>query len=171
MITKLVIYDDPRYKTPVFYCVGTNTEGHVVSESWCGISKESAKTTPIKAVYEGKDAAIKMWEIGYEKLDKKQQQTILAVFPDLLTRDKSVLRPACKLIEVARSKIRRDFGITCPRCGGSGSYARSVAWTEVDNGVCHLCGGSGKRLPPLTNKKLAEITAHFASKKATGGVQ
>lgn len=46
-----------------------------------------------------------------------------------------------------------------------GNYARAVAFTKVDNGVCHRCGGRGKVLPRLTNKLFAEISKHFGGMK------
>ena len=56
-------------------------------------------------------------------------------------------------------------GEPCARCGGSGSYARSVAYTKVDDGICHKCNGSGKQLPRLTDKKIAEIAKFFTERR------
>lgn len=161
MTTKLVIYDYYICGKPVYYSEGGNADGVVTYRSYHGITEERAKTTPIKEVYEGVAAEVKLWDMAFNDLPDKDKQTVLSVFPTLLERDKTKLKSPHKIITIARAKIRKHFGVTCPRCGGSGSYARSVAYTEIDDGVCHLCGGSGKSLPRLTEKKLAEIKAFF----------
>lgn len=161
MTTKLVIYDYDICGKPAYYSENANADGSIKSWGYCGISEEKAKITAIKEVYEGVAAAVKLWDMTFDNLSDKDKQIILSVFPTLLERDKVKLKPPCEIISIARAKIRKHFGITCPRCGGSGSYARSVAYTEVDDGICHLCGGSGKSLPRLTDKKLAEIKNYF----------
>lgn len=161
MTTKLVIYDYDIYGKPAYYSENTNADGSIKSWGYCGISEERAKITPIKEVYEGVAATVKLWDMAFDNLSDKDKQIVLSVFPNLLERDKTKLKPPCEIISIARAKIRKHFGITCSRCGGSGSYARSVAYTEVDDGICHLCGGSGKSLPRLTDKKLAEIKNYF----------
>lgn len=111
--------------------------------------------------YEGEDAKREIWKIRFEKLDETDKRICNAVFPRLLEMDAATLKTPDVIARIARKKVTRQFGGTCPRCGGSGSYARSVAYTAVDDGICHLCRGSGRTFPRLTEKKIAEITEFF----------
>lgn len=163
MISKLIIYDYKIGERYGHYAEYSDKNGNVTGKSYAMISNSQAATLPILAVYEGKDAAAAFWDMEYAELTEKERETIMSVFPTLPQKDKSTLKHPRDILEIALARILKHFGVTCQRCGGSGSYARSVAFTIVDNGVCHKCGGSGKQLPPLTHKKLAEIKAFFTA--------
>ena len=94
-------------------------------------------------------------------LTDTERSLILSVFPDIESKDKTTLKTPQELHGIAFRKALRHFAVPCPRCGGSGSYAQSVAYTEVDSGVCHKCFGRGKVLPRLTAKKLEEIKLDY----------
>lgn len=115
MTTKLVIYDYDICGKPAYYSENANADGSIKSWGYCGISEEKAKITAIKEVYEGVAAAVKLWDMTFDNLSDKDKQIILSVFPTLLERDKVKLKPPCEIISIARAKIRKHFGITCPR--------------------------------------------------------
>lgn len=161
MISKLVIYDYKIGEKYGHYAEYSDKDGKATGKAYALISDSQAATLPILAVYEGKRAAMALWDMEYAELTDKERKTIMSVFPTLPEMDKSKLKPPQKILDIAHAKILKHFGVTCQRCGGSGNYAWSVAFTVVDNGVCHKCGGSGKQLPILTHKKLGEIKAFF----------
>ena len=127
----------------------------------CIFNAPERDAVPIEE-YFGDAATGEMWKIRFDRLDDLDKKICNAVYPTLCDKDPAKLKSPDVIVRMARRKIARDFGTPCRRCGGSGSYARSVAYTEVDDGVCHLCRGSGRSLPRLTDKKLAEIAAHYA---------
>lgn len=140
--------------------------GKITRDSYVNLTPERAETLTVKETLTDASAKSRLWEIGFaDYTTPPDKKAILAVFPDLLERDKTKLKSPREIRDIAYRKIKKQFAVTCPRCGGSGSYARSVAYTEIDDGVCHLCGGSGKSLPRLTDKKLAEIKAFFMERK------
>lgn len=163
IIDKLIIFDYPSTRP------ATYTEYHYSCGSkgcgWSGITQEQSKTLPVKETYEGDAAIIKTWEIHFDQLDKQDKALIRAVFPDIDRRSKLQLKSPQEIAKIATIKSRKIFGITCTRCGGDGNYARAVAFTRVDNGICHKCGGRGKVLPRLTNKVLREISNYFGGEK------
>lgn len=127
----------------------------------CIFNAPAKDAAPIEE-YVGDAAEGEMWRIRFDRLDDLDKKICDAVYPTLHDKDPAKLKSPDVIVRMARRKIARDFGTPCRRCGGSGSYARSVAYTAVDDGVCHLCRGSGRSLPRLTDKKLAEIAAHYA---------
>lgn len=133
------------------------------TEAYCGITEAQTKSCETENVYTGDEAIRKFWDIKFEMLTDTERSLILSVFPDIESKDKTTLKTPQELHGIAFRKALRHFAITCPRCGGSGSYAQSVAYTEVDSGVCHKCFGRGKVLPRLTAKKLEEIKSYFKS--------
>lgn len=151
-IEKLVIVENPPFRPDyiVKYCDG--------GESWCGTTPEQAEKSPTKETYTGAAAIRKLWEIEFERLDETDKKLICAVFPNVDKKDEITLKysPA-DILRSAIIKARKVFGVACPRCGGDGHYP-----SEVDNGVCHKCGGRGVVMPRLTDKKLAEIAKHFS---------
>lgn len=84
-----------------------------------------------------------------------------------------------KLIKIDRNGSKHYEGpVDCPRCGGLGLYITHVCNgvpvpTVVDNGVCHLCLGSGKvqgkwieRTPEYQAKLDAKRKAREAERQA-----
>lgn len=168
MKTKLTTYEPPasRPHRLFFYTIEHYDEsGKMTGKSYCGISEQEANTYPVKAVYIDDDAKRFLWRQAYDRLDNTDRKTVLAVFPDILERDAAKLKAVHDVVKIARLNIRKHFGEPCTRCGGSGNYALSVAFTEIDNGICHKCGGSGKQLPRLTDKKIAEIAKFFTERR------
>lgn len=170
MKMKLTTYEPPA--TLPSCCIGDfhtveyyDENGKMTGKSYCGISEQGANTYPVKAVYIDDDAKRFLWRQAYDRLDNTDRKAALAVFPDLLEKDAAKLKTPRDIVTIALLNIRKYFGETCTRCGGSGSYAVSVAYTEVDDGVCHKCGGSGKQTPRLTDKKVAEIAKFFTERR------
>lgn len=157
----LIIYDAP-YSSPSYYSEWVNKGGRVIQTSYTNITREQAEKMPVKEEYTGDDALRVLWRMKYDRLDSKEKQICLAVYPKMLDKDPLTLKDPRDIATLAAKYIRRYFGITCKRCGGTGSYSESIRFTEMDNGVCYKCHGRGKQLPPLTNKKLAEIAAFFS---------
>lgn len=149
-ITKLITYKT-NYTQPVFYLEAIYPNGSE-TEAYCGITEAQTKSCETENVYTGDEAIRKFWDIKFEMLTDTERSLILSVFPDIESKDKTTLKTPQELHGIAFRKALRHFAITCPRCGGSGSYAQSVAYTEVDSGVCHKCFGRGKVLPRLTAK-------------------
>lgn len=169
MKIKLTTYEPPS-NLPVydFHTVEYYDEsGKMTGKAYCGISEQGANTYPIKAVYIDADAKRFLWRQTYDRLDNTDKKALLAVFPDILRKDAATLKAVRDIVAIARAKIRKHFGVPCARCGGSGSYARSVAFTLVDDGICHKCGGFGKKLPRLTDRKVAEIAKFFTNAGGT----
>ena len=106
MTTKLVIYDYDICGKPAYYSENANADGSIKSWGYCGISEEKAKITAIKEVYEGVAAAVKLWDMTFDNLSDKDKQIILSVFPTLLERDKTKLKPPSEIISIARAKIQ-----------------------------------------------------------------
>ncbi len=166
---RLIIYDRPAdwlgftpYRHTFF-----DESGKITSDSYVNLTSERAETLTVKDTLTDAAAKSKLWEINFtDYTTPPDKKAILAVFPDLLERDKTKLKSPREIRDIAYKKIKKQFGITCPRCGGSGSYAQSVAWTKCFEGVCLRCNGSGKVIPRLTDKKLAEIKTHFLTEAA-----
>lgn len=145
-------------KSPLSYCYETDKQ-----ISWYN---SPAAGTPAIEEYEGEAAKRELWRIYFDKLADADKRICNAVFPLLHEKDPLTLKMPAEIVRIARKKITRNFGHICPRCGGSGSYAKSVAYTEIDDGICHLCRGSGRAFPRLTEKKLAEIAEFFKNEAA-----
>lgn len=160
-ITKLVTYKT-HYTQPAFYLEAVYPNGSE-TEAYCGITEAQTKSCETENVYTGDEAIRKFWDIKFGMLTDTERSLILSVFPDIESKDKTTLKTPQELHGIAFRKALRHFAVPCPRCGGSGSYAQSVAYTEVDSGVCHKCFGRGKVLPRLTAKKLEEIKNYFRS--------
>jgi hypothetical protein len=138
--------------------------GQTISDSYTNLTPELAETLTVKETLTGDAAKSKLWEIDFtDYTTPTDKKAILAVFPDLLDRCKIGLKAPRAIRDIAYKKIKKVFGVVCPRCGGSGSYAQSVAYTKCFEGVCLRCNGSGKIIPRLTDKKLAEIKAYFST--------
>lgn len=153
-----------------FYTVEYYDEsGKMTGKAYCGISEQVANTYPVKTVFVDDDAKRFLWWQAYNRLDNTDKKVLSAVFPNILEKDAAKLKVPSDIVAIARAKIRKYFGVPCARCGGSGSYARSVAFTLVDNGICHKCGGFGKQLPRLTDKKVLEMAKFFANKCGAEG--
>lgn len=150
-ITKLVTYKT-NYTQPAFYLEAVYPNGSE-TEAYCGITEAQTKSCETENVYTGDEAIRKFWDIKFGTLTDTERSLILSVFPDIESKDKTTLKTPQELHGIAFRKALRHFAVPCPRCGGSGSYAQSVAYTEVDSGVCHKCFGRGKVLPRLTAKK------------------
>lgn len=170
MKIKLTTYEPPANFPACCICDFHTVEhydesGKMTGKSYCGISVEGANTYPIKAVYIDDDAKRFLWRQAYDRLDNTARKAVLSVFPDILEKDAAKLKTVNDIVKIARLNIRKHFGEPCARCGGSGSYARSVAFTLVDDGICHKCGGSGKQLPRLTDKRVAEIAKFFTERR------
>ena len=170
MKIKLITYEPPASLPSC--CIGDfhtveyyDESGNMTGKAYCGISEQGANTYPVKAVYVDDDAKRFLWRQAYDRLDNTDRKAIAAVFPDILERDAAKLKAVHDIVHIARVNIRKHFGEPCARCGGSGSYARSVAYTKVDDGICHKCNGSGKQLPRLTDKKIAEIAKFFTERR------
>jgi hypothetical protein len=168
MKMKLTVYEPPEnfptvcdFRAIEYY----NKNGDTVGKCFCGLSEETAKKCAVKAVYFDDDAKRFLWRQSYDRLAEIDRKAVLAVFPDILQWDAADLKDVRYIVKYARKNIQRHFGEVCDRCGGTGSYARSVAFTVVDNGICHKCGGTGKVLPRLTNKKVAEMANFFTDRR------
>lgn len=170
MKLKITTYELPEkysfMKDPDFYTVEHyNENGELTGKGYYGISEQSERDCPVKAVYIDDDAKRFLWRREYDQLNDTDRRAILAVFPDILERDAAHLKKVCEIVKIASVNILKHFGETCSRCGGSGSYAQSVAFTLVSNGICHKCGGRGTQLPRLTDKKVAEIAKFFTERR------
>ncbi len=167
MKIKLTTYEPPA-NLPVcdFHTVEYYDEsGKMTCKAYHGISEQGANTYPEKAVYIDDDVKQFLWRQAYDRLDSTDRKAVLAVFPDILEKDGAKLKAVHDVVTIARLNIRKHFGEPCARCCGSGSYARLVAFTLVDDSICHKCCGSGKQLPRLTDKKVAEIAKFFTERR------
>ena len=163
MKIKLTTYEPPADLPACCICDFHTVEyydesGNITGKAYCGISEQGAATYKVKAVYIDDDAKRFLWRQNFDRLDNTDRKAILAVFPDILQKDAATLKTVNELAKLARLYIMRHFGKPCTRCGGSGSYALSVAYTELHDGICHKCGGGGKELPRLTEKMIAKMT-------------
>lgn len=150
IVEKLVIFDYP-------FCLAYYAEYGKGGKGWHGITPEQAEKTPVKETYEGAAATRKLWEIRFDELSDADKKLVIAVFPNVLSKDKLPTKNPRDILECAVASVRFSFGVKCPRCGGEGRYP-----SRVDNGVCHKCHGSGVVLPRLTDKKLVAIAKHYA---------
>lgn len=165
IVTKLVIYKkDPRFyycPSPYYY------EGYYVGGGqfygYSGITETQAQEKEIENTFIGDDAMREFWAIKFNNLQEQDRKLILSVFPDIESKDKMTLKDPQELYAIAFRKALRRFAVVCPRCGGCGNYSTAVAYTRVDDGICHKCDGRGKVLPRLTVKKLEEIKNYFKS--------
>lgn len=151
----LVIFDLGGGKKGSFYENKAYFGG--VSQSWVNITREQAASAPILAEYYDDEVRRYQWQQEYEALQEKDVKIIDAVYPRWREKPQDLLKFPKDLLTEAKRFIIRRFGATCPRCGGSGSYAKSVAFTVMHDGICLRCGGGKKVLPRLTDKKLEEI--------------
>ena len=165
IVTKLVIYKkDPCFDycpTP-YYCEGYFVGGGQFY-SYCGITDTQAQEKEIENTFIGDDAMREYWAIKFNNLQEQDRKLILSAFPDIESKDKMTLKDPQELYAIAFRKVLRRFAVVCPRCGGCGNYSTAVAYTRVDDGICHKCNGRGKVLPRLTVKKLEEIKNYFKS--------
>lgn len=165
IITKLIIYKkDPRFNycpSPYYY------EGYYVGGGqfygYSGITETQAQEKEIENTFIGDDAMREFWAIKFNNLQEQDRKLILSAFPDIESKDKMALKDPQELYAIAFRKVLRRFAVVCPRCGGCGNYSTAVAYTRVDDGICHKCNGRGKVLPRLTVKKLEEIKNYFKS--------
>lgn len=154
IVTKLVIYKkDPRFNycpSPYYY------EGYYVGGGqfygYSGITETQAQEKEIENTFIGDDAMREFWAIKFNNLQEQDRKLILSVFPDIESKDKMTLKDPQELYAIAFRKALRRFAVVCPRCGGCGNYSTAVAYTRVDDGICHKCFGRGKVLPRLTAK-------------------
>lgn len=170
MKTKLTTYvppaDFPACCVGDFYTIEHYDEnGKMTGISYHGISTDVPRTCAVKAVYIDDDVPRFLWRQDFDRLNDRDRKSVLAVFPDILEKDAVKLKAVRDIVTIARKNILKHFGEVCTRCGGSGSYAQSVAWTRVCNGICHKCVGTGKQLPRLTDKKVAEIAKFFTERR------
>lgn len=87
MTTKLVIYDHDICGKPAYYSENANADGSIKSWGYCGISEEKAKITPIKEVYEGVAAAVKLWDMAF---DTKRQSDVTRRISKRLKRQRTL---------------------------------------------------------------------------------
>ena len=102
----------------------------------------------------GVEAAQKSWASEFGRLGDKEQDLILAVFPDIMSRDN--LKPPKVIYKIAVAKIHKaGLTVICPRCGGTGHYS----FNRIDGTRCFKCGGSKYVLPKITKKFLGQVRA------------
>lgn len=162
---RLVIFDLGGGKKGSYY-ENTALNGSGVTQSWANITPEQAARAPILAEYYDDEIRRYQWQQEYKALQEKDVKIIDAVYPRWREKPRDVLKFPQDLLTEAKRFIIRRFGITCPRCGGSGSYAKSVAFTVMHDGICLRCGGGKKVLPRLTDKKLEEIKKYVLEELA-----
>ena len=123
-----------------YYC-----EGHFVGGgqfcSYCGITDTQAQEKEIENTFIGDDAMREYWTIKFNNLQEQDRKLILSAFPDIESKDKITLKDPQELYAIAFRKVLRRFAVVCPRCGGCGNYSTAVAYTRVDDGICHKCNG------------------------------
>ena len=157
----LIIYDAP-YSSPSYYSEWVNKGGRVIQTSYTNITREQAEKMPVKEEYTGDDALRVLWRMKYDRLDSKEKQICLAVYPKMLDKDPLTLKDPRDIATLAAKYIRRYFGITCKRCGGTGSYSESVRFPKwITVFVINATGAEGNSRPSQA-KKLAEIAAFFS---------
>jgi hypothetical protein len=121
-----------------------------------------ANNKPFDTILVGKSANLFRWEKAFNNLGETDQWKIKTVVSEIFNKPElKAANDVTKCLAVANTRIKKVFGETCGRCGGSGHYA----YNQIDGTKCYGCNGTKKKLPRLTKKKKAEIEAYFKAEQ------
>ena len=96
------------------------------------------------------------WEKDWNELKEIKKDFLLIMFPDILRKDKSKLKPVNRcIISALNLAIRKKYIKLeiCSRCGGNGNYSYNM----MHGTMCYGCGGKGQNFPRITKKMIQDI--------------